>query len=193
MNQLNMDQVCEYILNDGTSIGIRPITIDDIDHERSFVQNLSPKTKHERFFSGLSGLSDNQLKYFCDVDFEQHVAFVATIKGNEGESQIGVARYVVDQSGNEAEIAITVADAWQHQGLGSLLMEHLISYARKKGIDLLYSYVLTDNKNMLRLEKKYGFLIQRDQDNTSQLLCTLNLNDEYSQRNQEKIMRSVTS
>ena len=53
-------------------------------------------------------------------------------------------------SATQAEIAILVDDAWQGDGIGSLLIEHLAAVARRAGIQELVGDVLASNVTMLR-------------------------------------------
>ena len=53
-----------------------------------------------------------------------------------------------------AEIAIVVVDEYQGRGLGSLLLDLLITIARKNGLDALCGYVLPENRAMIRLLKR---------------------------------------
>jgi GNAT superfamily N-acetyltransferase len=53
-------------------------------------------------------------------------------------------------SGAQAEIAILVDDAWQGDGIGTLLIEQLAAVARRAGIQELVGDVLASNITMLR-------------------------------------------
>ena len=58
---------------------------------------------------------------------------------------------------HRAEISITVLRDYWGKGIGSHLMEMMISFARKAGIEILYLEVRSDNERALKLYKKYGF------------------------------------
>jgi hypothetical protein len=66
------------------------------------------------------------------------------------------ARYVLTGEHGEAEFALTVADAWQHRGLGPALMQHLRRHARRHGVSRLVGDVLRTNPAMLRLGRRMG-------------------------------------
>ena len=76
---------------------------------------------------------------------DDHVALVAEHDG----LAVGVASYEL-LSGAQAEMAILVDDAWQGDGIGSLLIEHLAAVARRAGIQELVGDVLATNVTMLR-------------------------------------------
>jgi len=57
----------------------------------------------------------------------------------------------------QAEIAFLVVDAYQGQGIGTILMRHLAVLARDAGLQELIAEVLPENTAMLKLFKKFGF------------------------------------
>ena len=71
-------------------------------------------------------------------------------------SSAGSGRYIVVQPG-QAEIAFIVVDAYQGQGIGTILMRHLAALARDAGLKELVAEVLPENTAMLKLFKKFGF------------------------------------
>jgi L-amino acid N-acyltransferase YncA len=68
-----------------------------------------------------------------------------------------------------------VADAWQHQGLGTILLRHLIDYARAHGVPRLYSMDASDNSRMRKLARDVGFADQPDPDDIHQVIFSLDL------------------
>jgi acetyltransferase len=82
----------------------------------------------------------------------------------DGETLIGVARYVRDQ--DAAEFAIVVADAWQGRGIGTRLLTKLMDVARRRGLKHLYGDILGMNRPMLELMRKLGFRLERHEDPT---------------------------
>jgi GNAT superfamily N-acetyltransferase len=158
---------------DGQSIIIRPIDIHDMSLESDFIEHLSPETKHYRFFGAINNLSEKVLKTFCDIDGKNSMAFIATEKIDEKEIEIGVCRYVVTSKPDVYELALTIADKWQHKGLGKLLMNQLISYAKSHGIKWLYSVELADNALMHNLCKELGMQAKIDPDDVHQIIYSL--------------------
>jgi len=68
---------------------------------------------------------------------------------------IGGGRYVVDEPG-QAEVAFTVVDKHQGQGVGAALLRHLAIIARQAGLRELVAYVLPENRAMLKVFEKSG-------------------------------------
>jgi len=158
---------------DGQSIIIRPINIQDMSLESDFIKHLSPETKHYRFFGAINNLPDKVLKTFCDIDGKDSMAFIATEYMDEKEIEIGVCRYVVTNNPDVCELALTIADKWQHKGLGKLLMNQLISYAKSHGIKWLYSVELSDNALMHNLCKELGMQAKIDPDDVHRIIYSL--------------------
>ena len=68
----------------------------------------------------------------------------------------------------QAEIAFLVVDAYQGQGIGTILMRHLAVLARDAGLKELVAEVLPENTAMLKLFKKFGF--RRDSKGSPQVV-----------------------
>ena len=50
-----------------------------------------------------------------------------------------------------AEFSIAIADAWQHNGLGRILLTMLLDYARENGIEAILAMILGENRGMWSL------------------------------------------
>jgi L-amino acid N-acyltransferase YncA len=103
------------------------------------------------------------------------MAFVATVQKNGCETEIGVSRYAGCSSDGVGEMAVTIADAWQHKGLGQLLLKRLIAYARTHGVKQLYSVDLADNTAMRELATEFGMSVKRDPNDANQVIYSLTL------------------
>ena len=97
------------------------------------------------------------MAFFLNIDFENHVALVAETDEDGLAVIIGGGRYIVVRPG-QAEIAFVVVDAYQAQGLGTILMRHLAALARDAGLKELIAEVLPENTAMLKVFRKFGFL-----------------------------------
>ena len=146
----------------GTLVHVRPIRADDMPMEADFVRHLSGDARYKRFMLTLRELSPAKLKYLTDVDQVSHVALVATVAGRERETEIGVARYIVDSSGTNCEFAIAVDDAWQGCGVAGILMKSLADAARSRGLATMEGIVLRSNTRMLGFARQLGFEAKPD-------------------------------
>lgn len=56
-----------------------------------------------------------------------------------------------------ADMALAVVKAQWDQGIGGMLLEKLIEYARQSGIEIIRLEVRSDNAGAIHLYEKYGF------------------------------------
>ncbi|BBP44719.1 acetyl CoA synthetase subunit alpha [Thiosulfatimonas sediminis] len=141
----------------GLEICIRPIRAEDAKLETEFVASLSEHTKFLRFMQSVKSLSQEMLVRFTQIDYDQEMAFIAYTEVDDKQIELGVTRYSINPDGKTAEFALVVRDDYQHQGIGSQLLECLIEDARRKGLDKLNGEVLKQNAGMLTLAQQFGF------------------------------------
>ena len=149
-----------WTLPDGSAATLRPIRAADMELERAFVRNLSPQSRFKRFMGELKELSPDQLYRFTHPDPAREAAYVMIRSTVAGEEQIGVARFVAEPGTDTCEFAVTIADAWQGQGLGMRLMSALIRDAKARGLRRIEGYVLAVNHRMLDFCRGLGFAIE---------------------------------
>jgi len=162
-------------LRDGTTVLIRPIREDDVELERQFIERLSSQTRRFRFLGEVKSPSAGLLKQLTHLDPARDVAFVALIADGSEKREIGVCRYSARADGLACECAVTVSDEWQHLGLATILMGHLINVARQHGIECMYSVDSNDNQGMRDLAEHLGFQRKPDPNDATQMLHTLDL------------------
>lgn len=144
-------------LSDGTNIKIRPIRPEDASIEQSFVRDLSPQSRYFRFMQGLNELTQQMLVRFTQLDYNRELALIAVLERSDEETELGVARYVMNPDGESCEFALVVSDKWQNRGIGSHLMTALIEAAQQRGIKTMVGEILANNNNMLELVRNLGF------------------------------------
>lgn len=153
-------------LPDGIDLSIRPIRPEDAEIEQAFVRGLSDESKYFRFVSALQELSPSMLARFTQIDYDREMALIAVLEDDGQETEIGVARYVINPDGESCEFALVVADAWQHKGIGHRLMGALMDIARDKGLKTMEGEVLGSNRNMLGLVTNLGFAVSEGDEPT---------------------------
>ena len=149
---------CRALLVDGTPVDIRPIRPDDDRRLETFHEHLSAETIYKRFFSAHPHLRAQEVERFTRVDYRSRLALVAERAGR----LLGVARYDASQMGGSAEVAFVVADEYQGLGLGTLLLEHLISAGRHRGITEFVADTLLTNHQMQAVFRHVGFGPRRE-------------------------------
>jgi protein lysine acetyltransferase len=156
-NRMAAALVVPVVLADGTRLVIRPICPDDKTKLDQAMQALSAESRRRRFFTAKEGLNAASLAYLTELDFVGHFAWVALDEDEPERPIVGVARYIrlADQP-EEAELALTVQDAYQGRGLGSLLLDALGVAARANGVERFVAHVLQENTPMRAMLRRAG-------------------------------------
>ena len=144
----------------GQAISIRPMRPEDLEIETEFVESWSPETRYNRLFSAGSYTSPERLKQITRIDYARDMALIATVMLEDREVQIGVARYVRRKDDKTCEFALSVADAWQHRGIGRALMLNLMDAAAAAGIETMLGDILSSNAPMLHFMRALGFTVE---------------------------------
>jgi len=132
---------------------LRPIRPEDAAALERFFARLTPEDIRHRFFAPLHALSHKLLARLTQIDYDREMALVLF----DGPEIAGVSRLVGDPDGAKAEFAVVVRSDLKGKGLGRLLLQRLIAYARGRGIRQLTGQVLKDNVMMLSLCNELGF------------------------------------
>lgn len=139
-------------LKNGTPVLIRGVTQDDRHLLEIGFEHLSARAKYFRFLGAHKNLSERELDKFTATNEPDHVAIGALLTGTPEPEPIGIARYIrLPDQQHVAEIAITIADSEQRQGLGSLLLGVLAKFAQRNGITEFNALVHRENTAMLGL------------------------------------------
>jgi acyl-CoA hydrolase/GNAT superfamily N-acetyltransferase len=146
----------EIILNDQTRISIRPAKASDVTGLQDLFYKLPPEDVYTRFFRPLKQFSMSEAEYFCNVDYEKEMAFIAAVGDHDQKQIIGSSFYVVDPATNMAEVAYMILHEWQGRGVGSVLQKQMAAYAESKGIRGFKADILCENAAMIRLAKRCG-------------------------------------
>ena len=148
------DYVEDLTLRNGTRARLRLVRPSDKEHLVAGLARLSPQSRYLRFFTDKDDLSEAELRYFTEVDGEQHFAMgVVAIDedGNEGEG-LGIGRFIrLPGEPAVAEPALAVLDSMQGQGLGGGLMMRLIAAATERGVEKFRCDFLAVNRSMAEL------------------------------------------
>ncbi|WP_445402130.1 bifunctional acetate--CoA ligase family protein/GNAT family N-acetyltransferase [Zobellella sp. An-6] len=142
-------------LKDDSSILLRPILPEDEPAHKEFVAHVSDEDRYKRFFADVV-IGHEELAHMTQIDYDREMAFVA-VAGN-GDI-LGVVRAVSDPDNSDAEFAVLVRSDLKGVGLGRLLMEKIIRYARQRGLHSLSGITMPSNRGMVVLARKLGFKV----------------------------------
>ena len=148
-------------LSDGTKLEIRPIRPEDEPLIAQFHLTLSEQTVYRRYFSPMkleSRIRHERLTRMCFIDYDRQMALVAEALNGEAKGRIvGVGRLIKSHTAAEAELAAIVSDDFQRRGIGTVLVNRLIAFARAEKLHLLTAYCLAENTGMQSLLERQGF------------------------------------
>ena len=145
----------------GETFSVRPVHPDDKWTLADAFTRLSPETRYNRFLIPSERLSNSQLAYLTELDFEDHIAWGVI----DGDQPVAIARFIrLPDQPEAADFAITVFDTHQGRGIGPMLMGILAASAIARGIREFHFDVLTENRPMLSLLARFGAAITADGD-----------------------------
>jgi len=125
----------------------RRLTQQDDARVQAFVRGLSPRSRHERYFSAIAELPPRELERTTRRSDPRDASLAAF----DGAALVALAECA------GGEIALVVTDALQGTGLGRELMQRLLQHARGARLPALHGLVRYGNRAMLRLAASFGF------------------------------------
>ena len=137
------------LLADGSTVEIRPAGPGDFGAVKAMHDAMSPDNAYLRFFSLSRTAAETEARRVCREPGPGRMALLALAGGEV----VGCASYETlrGQPNHKAEAAFAVADHMHHKGIATLLLEHLVSYARSHQITAFTGYTLTENTAMLKV------------------------------------------
>ncbi len=145
-------------VRDGTQLMLRPVLPGDDERTVQGHIRFSSETLYRRFMTARIP-TPALLHYLSEVDYVDHFVWVVT----DGDDPVADARFVRDECDpTVAEIAFTVADAYQGRGIGSFLISALSIAARVDGVQRFSARMLADNLPMRTIMDHYGAVWQRE-------------------------------
>ena len=154
--------VSPWRTNIGIQVLIRPIRPEDEPAMARFHETLSDRSVYLRFFHMeklSSRVAHARLLRKCFIDYDREMALVAERTNPESNVPeiMAVGRLTRTPGSREAEVAVLVADQFQHCGLGSELLGRLIQVGRDEKLERITATILPENMTMRALAKRYGF------------------------------------
>jgi GNAT superfamily N-acetyltransferase len=142
-----------FRLTDGRTAEIRTITPADREALLALHAGLSQESRYFRYFSSRRRLPDREIRHYIDVDQRDHAGVGAWLEGD----LVGHAMYDRLAGGDEAEVALEVADACQGLGIGTAMLEALADLAQVAGVSRFVAHLLPTNRRMLQVFADLGF------------------------------------
>jgi RimJ/RimL family protein N-acetyltransferase len=161
------------VLADGMRVLVRPLRPQDGALYPDFIAHVTIEDTRLRFFAPIRELSEQRIAELTRLDYTRAMAFIA-ISEATGE-MLGVVRLHLDTDSQGGEYAVIVRSAMKGHGLGWLLMQRMIDYAKAIGLKRIHGQVLAENTTMLHMCRDLGFHIGDDSSSRDIKVVTLEL------------------
>jgi len=158
-----------YTRVDGGPLEIRGLRPADFADVLRLHDDASERSLRLRFFSTSRHNAHEYVSHLMRPPDPGHGGVVALVDGHV----VGTAAYELVSPG-AAEIAVLVADRWQHDGVGTLMLRELAAAARANGVRTFVADVLADNGDMIHLMQHLGLPVtMRAESGVVRVTCDL--------------------
>ena len=153
------EELREWVtLKNGWQVEVRPIRAEDAPLIDRFHQQLSEESIRFRYFHNKADLTKRDLSMLSHINYDRQMAFIAEHLRDDGSKEmLGVVRVWNDPDNIRTEFSVIIRDDLQGLGIGSLLMEKMISYCKSVGTLEMIGKIMVDNHPMRALMKHLGF------------------------------------
>ena len=148
------------VLKSGVEVFLRPELPDDTEMLWEMFSTLSKESMeyliHPFTRERIEGWTSN-------IDYSKHLPILALIQEHSKERIVGTASlsfHSRESNRHKAELGITVHDDYQGQGLGTIMVKHLLEIAQEKRLKKIYLRVDTKNSRAIYVYEKCGFKIE---------------------------------
>ena len=140
------------------SIIYREVEIDDAFSLIDFLTVVGGETDNLSFSSESLKLSAESEERFIRR-FKSNKKNLMLIAEHDGKivGNASIERNRTPRYSHGAELSIALRREFWGQGIGTRLMELLIEFAKKSGVEILYLEVRCDNERAIKLYRKFGF------------------------------------
>jgi acetyl coenzyme A synthetase (ADP forming)-like protein len=155
-DDLNLRREGDVVLRDGSTVRIRAMRPADEAGLCALLNSLSEDSRWLRFYC-LQNLAGLAAEAHREANLDHAFGLVAS--SGDDEHVVGHAFYAaIDEQ--RAEVAFTIANAFQGRGLGTILLGQLAEVAAANGIKVFEADVVAANHAMLRVFRASGFPIE---------------------------------
>ena len=140
----------------GIPLDVRPVGAGDREPLAAAFARMSEQARSQRFLGVKPQLSSAELTYLTEIDHGRNEAFAA-VDPSDG-AIVGVAPYATAHGEHgTADMALFVIDAWQGQGIATMLGRLLIDRAAENGVARLTGTTFADNRRARAVLRRLGF------------------------------------
>jgi RimJ/RimL family protein N-acetyltransferase len=134
------------ILRQGLPAILRPLTADDRERVREAFHRLSPESAYLRFWTRFREMNPRFIEQLLAPGDATHATWIIVLKESDDIPGVGGGSFwrLKDQP-HCAEVSFTIADEFQNQGNGTILLAALWLHASSLGITRFIAHVLDEN------------------------------------------------
>ncbi|WP_084788528.1 GNAT family N-acetyltransferase [Bradyrhizobium sp. Cp5.3] len=138
-------------------VRIRAASASDVASLSAYFISLSPTSRNKRFMGARADFAVVAAECLPKTSHPDRFTLLAELRREGQGTIIGETRYAYDAAASQGEFAISVADAFQRQGVGFLMMTAMEMRAVNLGHDMIAGETARTNAEMRGLAKKAGF------------------------------------
>ncbi|WP_241087219.1 GNAT family N-acetyltransferase [Candidatus Vondammii sp. HM_W22] len=151
-------EVRKLKLKDGERYNLRPLQPSDERLLQEFFYSHTKETLLMRYSHHPKQMSREKASALVAVDQAKDLALCITQSKGPREEIEAIGRFYYLEQSNAAEVAFVVREALRGRGLARRLLKEIIAIGRQRGLSKLTASVRADNKPMLRVFAKNGFV-----------------------------------
>jgi GNAT superfamily N-acetyltransferase len=144
-------------MKNGYTVNVRIIRTCDRQNLQIYVSSLSQLSRYNRFSGAINELPNSELDRFIGGDEAHRFTMVATMVIDASEIIVGEAQSNFIAETSSVELALSVADRFQRQGIGAALLRHLEDSAASSGARRIFGDTLSANIPLIGLARKSGY------------------------------------
>lgn len=142
----------------GRALFFRPVKASDERLFQEYLYRLSERSVYLRFFQRRKAFPRDLSQELVAVDYQDNLGIVATDGTSDTATIVAAGHWMLDANANMAEVAFSVADEYQRQGIGSHIFRLMVRLARERGIRGFRATVMAANVGMRRIFEKSGYV-----------------------------------
>lgn len=151
-------EVRKLKLKDGERYNLRPLQPSDERLLQEFFYSHTKETLLMRYSHHPKQMSREKASALVAVDQAIDLALCITQSKGPREEIEAIGRFYYLEQSNAAEVAFVVREALRGRGLARRLLKEIIAIGRQRGLSKLTASVRADNKPMLKVFSKNGFV-----------------------------------
>ncbi|HTX86630.1 MAG TPA: bifunctional acetate--CoA ligase family protein/GNAT family N-acetyltransferase [Candidatus Nanoarchaeia archaeon] len=143
-----------------TKVFVRPLRPEDEELVAGFFRHLTPASQKDRYLQVIKKIDHEFLLRFTQNDYDREIGLEAEIDTGKKPQMVGAVRLICDPYNENAKLSVVLIDSWQGKGLGSQLVDHMLSIAKSRGIKKVWAEFFPTNKRIIKILEKRNFTIK---------------------------------